>query len=55
MDRWLQFGGNKTGVAIGYDRNPKTDIALRNAGYTILHATRFFCVMLKNKTIDVDR
>ncbi len=44
----------KPGVAIGYDRNPKTDIALRNAGYTILHA-RDFLRDVENKTIDVDK
>ncbi len=28
----------KPGVALTYDRNPKTELALRNAGYDIIHA-----------------
>lgn len=31
----------KPGVALTYDRNPKTEIALKNAGYQILHALDF--------------
>ena len=44
----------KPGVAIGYDRNPKTDIALQNAGYTIIHA-RDFLKGIENKSIDVEK
>jgi len=29
----------KPGVAITYDRNPRTELAFRNSGYDILHAT----------------
>ena len=29
----------KPGVALTYDRNPKTEIALKKAGYKIIHAT----------------
>lgn len=28
----------KPGVALTYDRNPKTEIALKEAGYSIIHA-----------------
>ncbi len=31
----------KPGVAITYDRNPQTEIAFREAGYELLHATDF--------------
>jgi arginine deiminase len=31
----------KPGVAITYDRNPKTELAFRRKGYEILHAYRF--------------
>jgi arginine deiminase len=31
----------KPGVAITYDRNPKTEIAFQNAGYEIIHAVDF--------------
>jgi arginine deiminase len=31
----------KPGVAIAYDRNPHTEIAFREQGYTILHASDF--------------
>ena len=31
----------KPGVALTYDRNPKTEIALKNAGYDIIHARDF--------------
>lgn len=31
----------KPGVALTYDRNPKTELALKKAGYNIIHATEF--------------
>jgi arginine deiminase len=31
----------RPGVAITYDRNPKTELAFKKAGYTILHAEEF--------------
>ncbi|KXK38513.1 MAG: arginine deiminase [Saprospiraceae bacterium] len=31
----------RPGIAISYDRNPKTDMALVDAGYTIIHARDF--------------
>lgn len=31
----------KPGLALTYDRNPKTELALKSAGYTILHARKF--------------
>jgi arginine deiminase len=41
----------KPGVAIAYDRNPKTEIAFREAGYTILHARDLIDGAI-NKTLD---
>ncbi len=31
----------RPGVALTYDRNPKTEIAFKNAGYQVIHATDF--------------
>ncbi len=31
----------RPGIAIAYDRNPKTDLALMDAGYNVIHATDF--------------
>jgi arginine deiminase len=31
----------KPGLALTYDRNPKTELALKSAGYSILHARQF--------------
>ena len=31
----------RPGIALTYDRNLRTEIAFRNAGYTVLHATEF--------------
>ena len=41
----------KPGVALTYDRNPKTEIALKAAGYTIIHAYDFL-KQVADKTID---
>ena len=41
----------KPGVALTYDRNPKTEIALKEAGYQIIHALDLL-KGIKDKTID---
>jgi arginine deiminase len=41
----------RPGVAITYDRNPKTENAFKKAGYTILHAEDFLS-QVKNGTLD---
>jgi len=41
----------KPGVALTYDRNPKTEIALQEAGYTIIHAYDFL-KKVADKTLD---
>lgn len=43
----------KPGVAIAYDRNPKTEDALKHAGYTIIHA-RDFIEKVMSGSIDPD-
>ncbi|MBK9257738.1 MAG: arginine deiminase [Saprospiraceae bacterium] len=40
----------KPGVALTYDRNPKTEIALEKAGYTIVHARDFLKSVRSGKT-----
>jgi arginine deiminase len=37
----------RPGVAITYDRNPRTEIAFKEAGYEILHATEFLAQVQK--------
>ena len=41
----------KPGVALTYDRNPKTELAFRAAGYQVIHA-RDFLQQTTDKTID---
>ncbi|HHH50539.1 MAG TPA: arginine deiminase [Saprospiraceae bacterium] len=41
----------KPGVALTYDRNPKTEIAFKNNGYTILHANDFLRDFKNGKTV----
>lgn len=41
----------RPGVAITYDRNPKTEIAFKDAGYEVMHATTFL-ERVKKKKID---
>lgn len=36
----------RPGVALTYDRNPKTEIAFKNAGYQVIHATDFLSMDL---------
>lgn len=36
----------RPGVALTYDRNPKTEIAFKNAGYQVIHATNFLSMDL---------
>ncbi len=43
----------RPGLAITYDRNPKTDLALLDAGYAIIHAVDFI-EGVKNGSIDPD-
>ena len=43
----------RPGLAITYDRNPKTDLALLDAGYVIIHAVDFI-EGVKNGSIDPD-
>jgi arginine deiminase len=49
-EQWTD-GGNlltlKPGVAVAYDRNKKTEIALQNAGYTIMHVDELFKAVKK--------
>ena len=44
----------RPGIGITYDRNPRTAIALENAGYTIIHA-RTFLAEVKKGNIDPDK
>ena len=39
----------KPGVALTYDRNPKTDEAFRDYGYTVMHATDFLVAYEKGE------
>ncbi len=39
----------RPGVALTYDRNPRTEIALKEAGYKIIHATDFIKDVQKGK------
>jgi len=39
----------RPGVALTYDRNPRTEIALKEAGYSIIHATDFIKDVEKGK------
>ncbi len=41
----------KPGIALTYDRNPKTEIALAKAGYNIIHARDFIDKVEKGKLI----
>lgn len=44
----------RPGVALTYDRNPKTELALREAGYNIIHA-RDFIAGVNDKSIKPDK
>jgi arginine deiminase len=44
----------RPGVAITYDRNPKTEMAFRKAGYTILHAEEFLA-QVDSGSLDPDK
>lgn len=44
----------KPGVAITYDRNPKTETAFKKAGYTIIHAVDFL-EKVKKGELDIDQ
>lgn len=44
----------RPGVALTYDRNPKTEIALREAGYNVIHA-RDFIAGVNDKSIKPDK
>jgi arginine deiminase len=39
----------RPGVALTYDRNPRTELALKKAGYSIIHATEFIEKVEKGK------
>lgn len=42
----------RPGVALTYDRNPKTEIAFKNAGYQVIHATDFLSTDLDPASIE---
>lgn len=42
----------RPGVALTYDRNPKTEIAFKNAGYQVIHATDFLSMDLDPASIE---
>lgn len=44
----------RPGVALTYDRNPKTELALQHAGYKVIHA-RDFIAGVNDKKIDPDK